>query len=440
MEKKLIDKVNSLPKVPGVYIFYNSRGTVIYVGKAKNLKSRVTSYFRNKFDEGTKTQKLVGSIYDLEYIEVLSEFEALILEATLIKRYRPRYNVILKDDKSHLYIVIRSERFKRDGKYISIPKVITCRETDLNKGDVYFGPFPSAGTARYLVSLLRKVFPFRDCSRAKLNRYFRIGKPCLYGHINLCSAPCLGDSDLKEYKKSIFGIKRILSGEGSSLINSFERKMNHAAKNLNYEEAAYYRDILEKFEYVRTHITSPQQYINNPYLVEDLIEMSLNELMNVLPILENIPNRIECYDISNVSGKDATGSMVVACQGRFEKSEYRRFKVNLKDSPDDYSMMAEVLSRRLKRQWDLPDLIVLDGGKGQVSAGLMALEEAGLKIPLIGLAKKEETIVYVDENGFKQINLPESNEGLKLLQRLRDEAHRFARSYHVKLRIKKLRT
>lgn len=441
-------KVSLLPASPGVYKFKNEKGKIIYIGKAKRLKNRVKSYFQGNLDKTTKTAALVARIHDLDYTETVSELEALILEAALIKLHKPKYNIALKDDKSYIYVVIRNEEVLLDGKKTKLPVVMAARETDLKKGDVSFGPYPDTRSVRHLIRTIRKAFPFRDCSKSKFNKYHKIGSPCLFGHLELCQAPCVGKVSPTEYRNEIGKVKRLLSGKSSSLMSSLEKKMNTASKNQNYEMAAKYRDQIKKFKYLRRKSFVAQKYLDNPYLVQDLREKSLQELLNKIPVLKKEPIRIECYDISNLSGTDAVGSMVVSIDGEISKKNYRKFKVKTKDTPDDSHMMAEVLMRRLKREvsnnknqkkWGMPDLIVLDGGKGQLSVGLEVLKRVELEIPMVGLAKKDEIIVYFEDGHLKELKLTKENEGLKLLQRLRDESHRFAQSYHHKLRLKRVK-
>ena len=435
---ELKEKVKNLPTVPGVYKFKDTSGKIIYVGKAKNLRSRVKSYFMDSLEAGTKTYALVQRINDLEYIEAVSELEALILEAELIKKHYPKYNIAQKDDKSYLYIVIRDDIFEFAGKKVRVPKVITARRTDLDTKDVIFGPYPDGSTARYIVRTIRKVLPFRDCSAGKFNRYKSIGKPCLYGYIGLCAAPCVGRVGIEDYRKQIGRVKKILSGNSDQMLKSLRKEMEKASKSEQYEKAAGLRDVLAKFDYVRQNFRTANKYIENPYLVVDLLAKSLDELVKNVPVLKTFPKRIECYDISNISGKEAVGSMVVATNGRIDKGEYRKFRIRMEAEPNDFGMMREVLERRVKNDWPTPDLIVLDGGKGQVSAVVGLFEEMGISIPVVGLAKRYETLVYTDGGDFKEISLPKDNEGLKLLMSLRDEAHRFAQKYHHQLRLRKI--
>ncbi len=447
MQKDLKTTISHLPQTPGIYMYKNTEGKVIYVGKAKRLKNRVKSYFQTDLDPVSKTAALVKNIADIEYIETLSELEALVLEAHLIKIHKPKYNVALKDDKSYLYIVIRPSKVTLNSQSVNIPVVLTAREGDLQKKDKTFGPYPSSNTAKYVARSVRKAFPYRDCSHAKFKRYNKAGQPCLYGHIGLCQAPCTGLITPVTYRSQVARIERFLSGESAALVKSFQKAMQKAAREQNFEEAAYLRDQLSKFDYIRQKATVAQQYVDNPYLVQDLREKALVELVRAVPLLTDLPQRIECYDISTISGSDSVGSMVVALGGETAKSEYRRFKINTTtpDTPDDFAMLNEVLRRRLKgknlESWGIPDLIVVDGGKGQVSSGLKVLDAVNMDIPLIGLAKKYETIVYYDRHThqFIELNLPPDNEGQKLLIKLRNEAHRFAQSYHHKLRLKHIK-
>jgi len=436
-------KLKTLPIYPGVYKFLNQDGEVIYVGKAKNLKNRVKSYFRVKFDRDTKTQALVENIHDLEYIEVSTELEALILEEKLVKKFQPKYNILLKDDKSFLYIVLRDSLVKVDHKEVNYPQVISARKTDLKPEDIYFGPYPRAEVAKYVLRTLRKIIPFRDCTKSKFISYKRMGKPCLYGHLGLCQAPCTGNISIKDYKSDLGKIKRFLDGNFKKIIADIQKEMYEESKNENFERAAKLRDIVKKFEYLTINSKKIDLIADNPLLAEDLVSESLDNLLKNIPILKDYPERIECYDISNLSGTEATASMTVAINGKLVNSEYRRFKIKFKKTPDDFEMMRETLRRRFKRSlledsWKLPNLIVLDGGKGQLSAGLSVMEELKMEVPMISIAKREEILIYQEKGEFYEVKLPKTDEALKLVQRLRDEAHRFAKKYHHQLRLKKL--
>jgi len=444
MEKdELIELVKKLPRNPGVYQFKDENSDVIYVGKAKNLRNRVKSYFMIEHPLDSKTRALVQNIRDLEVIEVRTELEALILEEKLVKKFQPKYNILLKDDKSFLYIVIRDSLIKKDSQKINFPQIFSARKTDLKENDIYFGPYPRAEVAKYVLRTLRKIIPFRDCSGNKFLTYQKLGKPCLYGHLGLCPAPCTGTITQREYQRDVKKVVKFLEGKFQKMIEDVRDEMLNQSKQENFEKAARLRDILKKFEYLTIDSTRLGEIAENPKLAEDLISESLDELVKNIPVLKSYPERIECYDISNLSGKEATSAMTVAINGRLVHQEYRRFKINFKDKPNDYEMMREVLRRRFKRaliedSWALPQLIVLDGGKGQLSSGLEVMQEIGLELPMISIAKREEILIYWEAGQFYEIKLPRQNEALKLIQRLRDEAHRFSRKYHYQLRMKKL--
>lgn len=444
----VVQKVENLPQTPGSYIFKDSTGKVIYVGKAKNLKARVKSYFSVNIPSDFKTAELVRRINDLEFIKVDSEFEAIILEAELIKKYKPKYNIVLKDDRSKIYIVIRNDLITLSEKKYKLPKVITARKPDLKETDIVFGPYPNNVVVRNILTTSRKIFPFRDCNYSKFSKYKKIRSPCLYGHMGICSSPCLAKeaSDLSDYKKSISGLKKILSGNVTGLIRDINKKMQTYSKNENYEEAVVCRDLLDKFYFVQKTFREAEEYINNPYLVDDISKKSLEEIKDSLPVLKNLPRRIECYDISNISGKEAVGSMVVSINGTIDKSEYKRFRIKFKKTPDDFGMLYEVLYRRLKRElpgsdmksWGVPDLIVVDGGKPQVSSASDVLRDLEILVPVVGIAKKYETLVYKEGKDFIEKTFPKDSLGMKLIIKLRDESHRFAQSYHHLLRKKSL--
>ena len=444
MNTSLAEKLNNLPNLPGVYQFKNDIGKIIYVGKAKDLKNRVGSYFHVNLTNGSKTSAMVSRINDIDFIEVESEFDALILETELIKKYKPKYNVIQKDDKTYLYIVIRNESFTLDSKKINVPKIITVRKTELLPKDVRFGPYPDGTTAKFVVRTLRKLFPYRDCSISKFNAYRSKRRPCLYGDIGLCLAPCVKfwPQEITDYKRNIAGIKKILTGGSFSVLKELTKKMDGFAKDNDYEQAARYRDLISKYNYVRQRYKLPEIYMENPTFVDDRAEESLKSLAVSLPTLKKSPKRIECYDISNISGTDAVGSMVVAEGGKITKKEYKRFKIKYKKTPDDFEMIYEVISRRSnhKDSWPVPDLLLIDGGKGQVSAAEEAVKNNSWGVVVVGLAKREETIIYRDGLELVELKLDKNDVGLKLLMRLRDEAHRFAQAYHHKLRAKSLLT
>jgi excinuclease ABC subunit C len=267
--------------------------------------------------------------------------------------------------------------------------------------------------------------------------------------MEICTSPCVynEEGDLKNFADNIEGLKKLLAGRSSKVISDLEKNMNKSSKNEEFEEASKYRDLLKKFYYVQKTFREANEYIENPYLIDDISRKSIEEIKDFLPVVKKIPERIECYDISNISGKEAVGSMVVAIKGKIEKSEYKRFKIKLIEKPNDFGMMKEVLYRRLSREkdeksyksWGAPDLIIVDGGKPQVSAGSEIMNEFGLNIPIVGLAKREEVVVYKEDDNFAELRLPKDSYGMKLIMKLRDEAHRFAQNYHHLLRKKSLK-
>ncbi len=537
-----------LPKSSGVYIFKDSEGKVLYVGKAKNIRSRVASYFTRSGDGRPKIAELRGRVAQIDFIATESETEALVLESNLIKRQRPRFNASLRDDKSYPYIVVTL-----GDEY---PRVFSTRSSH-NPRHRYFGPFPSAGAVHATLDVLNKTFPFRKCRGSEPGR--RSGVPCLNYHIGRSVAPCIGAVTKEEYDGIIEDVISFLEGRVDGLIRDRETRMGEAAKEMDFEAAAKLRDELAALSHVRDRqratiasedsfdafgayaegetacvqvfavregqVVNRDSFLLNNYgeaearavalsfvpqyyetaavprevlvqadeheeaLVEHLSELrgtgvqvrrpqrgdkrrilesavrnaelsmahervleeaKRNKVASTLDglreelALPKTPIRIECYDISNTMGTNSVASMVVFQGGRPAKNEYRRFRIRTVEGADDFSSMAEVIRRRLERLKvgdekfsPAPDLILLDGGKGQLSAAIPILEEAGVgsnlpDIPLRSLAKREEEVFEPGrpEPVLLQRNSPE----LYLLQRVRDEAHRFANTYHRKLR------
>lgn len=412
MVPNFIDKT-TIPHHPGVYIYKDNNGKIIYVGKAIDLYHRVASYFNGKPDS-LKTAALVKNIAGLETIEVDSELEALILEANLIKKYLPQYNIKLTDDKDYLYIKVTKEPF---------PKIITARKKELEDAKEFFGPFPSSRVSRMTLKKLRHIFPW--CTNPKNG-----GRPCFFYHIKLCPGPCVGEISQKDYNKNINHFIQFMRGEKEQLKTSLYSEMEEASKNLEFERAQYIKKTLEGMEYL-TQSNKVEVYLENPNFIEDQNRQSIIDLQVDLNLL-SIPERIECYDISNLQGENAVGSLVVLSGGEIDKKWYRRFKIQLPNRPNDTAMMKEVLSRRIKHQeWPKPDLILVDGGKGQVAAAFEILQKNGWNVPLFGLAKRMEWLYTPDKEVFK---LKKSSLSLRVLQKIRDEAHRFAVNYHRKLR------
>ncbi|MGL4977311.1 MAG: excinuclease ABC subunit UvrC [Cetobacterium sp.] len=528
-----------IPDNPGVYLM-KSNSKIIYIGKAKNLSNRVNSYF-NREHQNEKTKELVKHIDDIDFIICTSEVDALILENNLIKKYSPKYNINLKDEKTYPYILITDEKFPK----ISI--VRTTRKLNQNLGD-YFGPFPFG--AWNLKNTLSKLYKIRDCNRDMEKIYSR---PCLKFYMKFCSAPCKYKNIFIEYNEGISDMKEILKGNTTTIIEKLEKNMNESAKNMEFEKAILFReqkreietniqkqiseanssidediftfliednkiflcilniregkilgknfhsinlenkiydDILEDtimsyyskypipkniifddsvellkeninhiFEAISKHkvslffpkiksrrrdvlemgLLNLKKDIENFYNKKSVVEKGLSDLYTKLN-LKRFPFKIECFDISNISGKDAVASMSVSVEGKKAKKFYRKFKITSKDTPDDFAMMREVIERRYSKLplEEFPDIILIDGGLGQINAVGEILENIGKGgvSELLSIAKKEEEIYKFTEN-IPYI-FSKSDEALKILQRVRDEAHRFGVTYHRLLRNKRV--
>ena len=506
-----------MPDKAGVYRFLDKNGTVLYVGKAKNLKTRVSSYFTSGNLLGEKTRVLVSQIEKIKITIVESELEALLLEAFYIKHYQPKYNIRLTDNKSYLRIKITVK-----DKY---PAVLLARRED-DDNAIYFGPYPNSAALKMVLKTMRRIFPYVSVAHHPK-------RICLYHHLGLCpcpqafeiphshphpnllpsrekevSLPRLSRERVgvrerrngtqsasmlqKDYRKNIRGIIKMLEGGSRQVMKQLERQRDQYSKQEKFEEAAAIQKKINALSLITNPFHKPFEYDVNPNLRQDIRQQEMNELMETLNKagyhLKKL-ERIECYDISNTQGTHATASMVVLTNGEIDKSQYRRFKIrrdwekktSLQGSisrgrqsnpmkPNDFAMMKEVLQRRFRHdEWHWPDLLVVDGGKGQVSSARKAFAELGIDIPLIGLAKREETIVVPvlapkqDDSGvvvstpprkrytvsgkrfnaypesdlsFLEISLPKNSPGLHLIMRIRDEAHRFAITYHRKLRSK----
>lgn len=437
---------NTIPSTPGAYIFKNKLKKPIYIGKAINLQSRLKTYFEGELAIGDKTQKMLGEAAGVEYIQTQSETEALILEAKLIKTFKPYFNVLMKDDKMYQYIAITvSETF---------PKVIRVRK--LNDKDIFFGPYPQGTTVFQIYKSLRRIFKFRDCSQAKFRRYERLKRGCLYYDLGLCSAPCAQSIGLKEYRKSIKELIRFLNGDTDKLLKEWEKSIEKAAKQLRFEKAAFLKERISQIQYLRQKPLKPEKYIENPNLRQDLFIGELEVLLTLLtdtysfqlPKISKSLNRqailekfkIEVFDISHLSGKLTVGSKICFIGGEFSKKDYRRYRLRGVEGISDTASMREVLERRLKSKTDLPlpDLIIIDGGKPQVSACKAILEELNMNIPFLGIAKRRERLIGYYNSDFKEMSLKKDSPVMNLIRRLRDEAHRFAISYQRLLREKEL--
>ena len=555
-------QLKMLPDKPGVYLMKNSLGEIIYVGKAKVLKNRVRQYFQSSKNHGSKVVAMVKNIAEFEYIITDSEMEALILECNLIKKYRPRYNILLKDDKHYPFIKVTTNE--------DFPRVFVTR-IRAKDGAKYFGPYPDATAVYETIELIKKIFPIRTC-RLTIKEDGQVIKPCLNYHINLCTAPCAAYINKEEYGKTIKQIIDLLTGKESEIVNNLKGKMNEAAESLDFEKAASIRDkilavdkirerqkiISSNFEnedfiniysdeedwcaqifFVRDGKISGREhfildnsifndkdevisnFIKDFYggtafipktiyvpeatdieLLEDwltakkgakvsikapqkgekkklleLVESNakntleqfklkikmdkelqgniLKELAELLD-LEDIPNRIEAYDISNIQGVDSVGTMIVFEKGKPKNSDYRRFKIKSVKGANDYDSMREILTRRFQHGLNevkdiqerelllsgakfsvFPDIILMDGGKGQVNVALEVLQSLNINIPVCGMVKddKHKTRGLVYNN--KEINIKANSKIMNLITRIQDEVHRFAITYHRSLRDKR---
>ena len=403
-------KIKNVPDSAGVYIFLGKNEKALYVGKAANLRKRIASYFRKTY-QPPKTRALVSQIKDLDYIETPSSAEALIYEARLIKEKRPKYNIELKDDKSYPFLKLTlNEKF---------PRLVITREK--HKGNaVYYGPYTNVKLLRKALATIRGIFRIRSCDNLPK-------KPCLKAHIKTCVAPCDGSIGEKEYKDIIGEVKLFLEGKREGLAKELSRKMSVSSGSLDYEKALVLRDKIEALSAMWKGRKPPPP-----------LNREIKELKKVLGLTAT-PSRIEAFDISDICGKEAVGSMVSFFCGRPRKDEYRRFRIKTVEGINDYGMIKEVIRRRysrlLREGARFPDLILIDGGKGHLNTARDELDKLGpVKIPLASIAKKKE---YVYTEGRKgPVKLTKRSPALRLIMRIRDEAHRFAVSYHKLLRKK----
>ena len=535
----LRDKISLLPDTPGVYIYYNAEGTVIYVGKAKNLKRRVSSYFNREHDI-LRTNLLVRAIADMSYVVVPTEQDALNLESSLIKQYQPHYNVLLKDDKSYPFIVVTNEHF---------PRVFVTRRNEKD-GSKYFGPYTDSAMARIVVNLLRDIFPLRTCRHAITPEYVAKGRGrlCLEYHLKRCKGCCTGLISQEKYMEYIDTVKRILRGETRQVMDYLKDEMMRLASELKFEEAQVLKEqykVMERYQaksvivsqtiddidvfgyddndrdfYVNyLHVTSGtvvksvtfcyKRSLAEP--AEELLSLAMSEIsssfgvtfrevvvrtvpdtefegviftvpqrgdkfhllevseknarqkrVEVVKIMEKrdpsirterilkqmmsdfrmnvLPQHIECFDNSNIQGTNPVASCVVFRGGKPSKKEYRHFNIKTVVGPDDFASMKEVLTRRYTRLMEegeeLPQLVIVDGGKGQLSAAVEAFDEMGIrgKVSLVGIAKRLEEIYFPGDSFPLYIN--KNSESLRIVQHLRDEAHRFGITHHRNRRSK----
>lgn len=438
MTDALQKKLKELPKSPGVYFHKDASGETIYVGKAAVLNNRVRQYFQKSRNRDPKTEALVAEIHDTEWIEVDTELDALFLEAEMIRRYLPRYNILLRDDKSLQYIRIDIK---------SDHPTVTFTRRPLDDGAEYFGPYLQGFAVKKALRLLRRIFPY-----AVTREQATMGSR-LYEQIGLDPGLRSGKTNLDEYRKNLKNLMSYLRGNRVALMNEIEKQMKHAAEAQEFEKAAALRNKLYELKSLKKQIIfSDREFMD---LSKDKGLAGLADLLGVA-----LPKRIEGFDISHMSGTDNVASMVVFTNGIPDKAQYRKFKMRLKGN-NDFAHMHEALSRRLSpknvKSWGVPTLFLIDGGKGQLGAAIRARDELGFSTPMIGLAKREEEIVVhveksqvisdglrdrarklhasvVESDDFVLIDLPDTNDMVKLLQRVRDESHRFAVTYHSTLK------
>lgn len=389
--------IKKMPSSPGVYLMKNKRGEIIYVGKAGNLKKRVASYFSKANDY--RIQKLVSEIKKIDFEKTDTALEALILESALIKTYNPVFNIRDKDNKSFLYVEITNEIF---------PRVLLVRERSEVSGE-RFGPFVSASDIREALKILRKIFPYSIHEKEKIGK---LERSCFDYQIGLCPGTCIGTISCADYMENIKNLKLIFKGQKKKILKNLKREMKIASENMEFEKAGKFKTQIFALQHIQdTALISSNNSFGGNY------EKKL---------------RIEGYDISNISGTSAAGSMVVFIGNFPVKKEYKLFKIRTFKSANDTGMLKEVLKRRLShKEWPMPDLFLIDGGKGQVNVASGVLEEFGLKLPVVGIAKgqKRKKNEFIGKTyGFDE----------KVLIKVRNEAHRFAINYHKKLRGKNL--
>lgn len=421
------EKVRTFPQCPGVYLMKNASGRVIYAGKAKNLRSRAGSYFQKQAELDTRTADWVGDIADIDCVECESEVDALLMESRLIKDIQPIHNKEQKDDKSFPYLQITT--------YEDFPRVELTR-TPASKGVKLYGPFASAGALRGAIQVLQRVFKFRTCSLdiEDGDERWRWFRPCLLASIQQCTAPCNLRISKEDYRKDIRRLQMFLEGNKTRLMKQLEDEMQEASKDLRFEEAARLRDELQMLNSLDdrgeldTH-AQPEVFYIDP-------KKGLSGLRKVLK-LDETPRTIEGIDIAHLQGGQTVASLVQFIDGLPFKPGYRRYKIREVTGIDDFRSINEVVARRYSRMADeqvvFPDIVLIDGGKGQLSAAVAAFEALEIEPPtLISLAKREEEIFRPGES--EPLRLSRNSFALRLLQYVRDESHRFAQHYHHILR------
>jgi excinuclease ABC subunit C len=424
-------KVREFPQTPGVYLMKDSAGRVIYVGKAKNLRARAGSYFLKAAAEDRRTADLVRDIADIDFIAAESEVDALLVEARLIKDVQPKFNQDLKDDKTFPYLEVTTRE--------DFPRVEFTRQPH-ERGTKLYGPFASASSLRGAIQVLQKIFKFRTCTLDidENDEKWRWYRPCLLASINQCSAPCNLRISKEDYRRDIQRLRMFMEGKKQKLLGEMKDEMRTAAAALLFEKAARLRDEIQMLETLDergeldTHV-QPEVFFVDP-------QKGLAGLQKLLN-LEGPPRTIEGVDIAHLGGGETVASLVQFIDGLPFKPNYRRFKIRDVHGVDDFASIREVVARRFQRLHDdaqiFPDLLLIDGGKGQLSAGLTAFRELGIAPPkVISLAKREEEIFVMGQD--EPLRLSRHSYALRLLQYVRDEAHRFAQHYHHILRRKSM--
>ncbi|MCH7604560.1 GIY-YIG nuclease family protein [Patescibacteria group bacterium] len=410
------EKIQKVPKTAGVYALKFGK-TILYIGKASNLKERIKNHFQKS---SYRDNLYIDQVSHIGYIETESDIDALLLESELIKKQQPKYNVMWRDDKKYFYIaidlkgcVVGKEKFTR--------VFITHQPRKLSKV-TYIGPFVNGKAVKHVLRLLRRAFPYYT---AKKHGSLR----CSWCHIDRCPGP---DPNLEQYKKNIQNLKEIFRGKKTSVLRRLKKDMGSAAKKEDFEAAGSLRDQVFAFERVLSH-ASVLSVEGRP--IHQAAQIELKKILNIRKSIK----RIEAYDISNIQGKQATGSMVVFLDGKPTNSEYRKFKIHIAGKPDDFAMMQELITRRLNHpEWKYPQLMIIDGGKGQLSSALKALKKSKANIAVAAIAKRNNELFLPGKlHPLLLKNLPQNVSNLIL--HIRDEAHRFAISYHRLLRKKNIR-
>jgi excinuclease ABC subunit C len=425
------EKVKQFPAAPGVYLMKDAQGRVLYVGKAKNLRNRASHYFTKAALEDMRTADLVPLIADIDFLQAESEVDALLLEARLVKDIQPRFNVDLKDDKTFPYLQIRVRE--------DFPRVEFTR-TPKRRGVKLYGPFTSAKSLRHAIQVLQRLFKFRTCTldiRADDPRW-RWFRPCILHSIQQCTAPCNFRVTKEEYRKQIRALRLVMEGKKAKLVAEMEREMDEASTALKYEKAARLRDEIESLQ--NLGLRGDVQRDVQPEVFPIDPKKGLHGLRKLLGLAQ-LPRAIEGVDIAHLGGSDTVASLVHFIDGLPFKPNYRRYRIKSVEGVDDFASIREVVTRRFRRKMReedvFPDIFLIDGGKGQLNAALEAFQFLHIEPPcLISLAKREEEVYRPGEAA--PLRLGRHSPALRLLQYVRDEAHRFAQHYHHILRRKKL--